>query len=115
MNKVILMGRLTADPEIRESKRGKDTLQIARYRLAVDRIGSDETDFVSCVVFGAGAEFVEKYLTKGKKILISGRLQTGSYETEDGETRYTTDVVVQEHFFCEKKEESDSKKSYKRK
>lgn len=110
MNKVILMGRLTADPEIRCFKKGKEEVSVARYRLAVDRVGSDESDFISCVVFGAGADFAEKFLSKGKKILISGKLQTGSYETEDGETRYTTDVIVQEHFFCEKKEDSGSKK-----
>lgn len=115
MNKVILMGRLTADPEIKEFKKGKETSQVARYRLAVDRVGSDEADFINCVVFGAGAEFVEKFLTKGKKIAIVGRIQTGSYEDEDGDMHYTTDVIVNEHFFCEKKEtEDDGKKKYKK-
>ena len=113
MNKVILMGRITADPEIKEFKKGKETSQVARYRLAVDRVGSDEADFINCVVFGAGAEFVEKFLTKGKKIAIVGRIQTGSYEDEDGDMHYTTDVIVNEHFFCEKKED-DSKKKYKK-
>lgn len=113
MNKVILMGRLVADPEV--STYGKDDELVARYRLAVDRVGSDGADFISCVVFGAGAEFVEAYLTKGKKIAIVGKLKTGSYEDKEGNTRYTTDVVVQEHYFCEKKEDdSSSRKKYKK-
>lgn len=106
MNKVILMGRLTADPEVRYTQ-GENALCIARYRLAVDRKfkrdGEPEADFISCVAFGKNAEFVEKYLCKGMKIAIVGRIQTGSYTDNDGKKVYTTDIVVEEHDFCERK------------
>lgn len=104
MNKVILMGRLTKDPDVRYSNTSNgDQMCIARYTLAVDRRSKkDETDFVSCVAFGKNGEFVEKFLRKGMKMGISGRLQTGSYE-KDGRKVYTTDVVVEEHEFCESK------------
>ena len=104
MNKVILIGRLTADPEIKYSTDNQST--IARYRLAVDRRfkkeGQPDADFISCVTFGKSAEFAEKYLKKGKKIAVVGRIQTGSYD-KDGQTIYTTDVVVEEHEFVESK------------
>ena len=98
MNRVILMGRLTDDPKISE----KDDKISARYNLAVDRYG-DGADFPSCVAFGKSAEFVKNYLTKGTKILIEGRIQTGSYTKQDGTKVYTTDVVVDKHEFCEPK------------
>ena len=105
MNKVILMGRLTRDPDIRYSQGEKATC-IARYTLAVDRRfkreGEQSADFISCVAFGKSGEFVEKYLHKGTKISIAGRLQTGSYE-KDGQRVYTTDVVVEENEFAESK------------
>lgn len=105
-NKVILTGRLTKDPEVRYSQ-GENAMCIARYNLAVDRRGKDkETDFISCVAFGKSGEFAEKYLRKGMKILVSGRIQTGSYKNKDGQTVYTTDVVVEEHEFCESKKDS---------
>lgn len=98
---MILIGRLTSDPIINESQSGTT---IARYRLAVDRPfkkdGQATADFISCVAFGKGGEFAEKYLHKGTKIAIEGRIQTGDYE-KDGEKRYTTDVVVDRHEFCE--------------
>ena len=101
MNRVILIGRLTADPTINESQSGTT---IARYRLAVDRQfkkdGQASADFISCVAFGKGGEFAEKYLHKGTKIAVEGRIQTGDYE-KDGEKRYTTDVIVDRHEFCE--------------
>lgn len=104
MNKVILIGRLTADPEIKYSTDNQNT--VARYRLAVDRRfkkeGQPDADFISCVTFGKSAEFAEKYLKKGKKIAVVGRIQTGSYD-KDGQTVFTTDVVVEEHEFCESK------------
>lgn len=109
MNKVILIGRLTADPEIRYSQ-GETSTCIARYRLAVDRRfkreGDEQTaDFISCVAFGKAGEFVEKYLHKGTKIAVIGRIQTGSYE-KDGVKHYTTDVIVEEQEFAESKNSS---------
>ena len=104
MNKVILIGRLVSDPEVRYSH-GDNPTAVARYRLAVDRRykrdGEPTADFVPCVAFGKNGEFAEKYLTKGTKIAVSGRIQTGSYTNKDGQKVYTTDVVVEEHDFCE--------------
>ncbi|MDD7267334.1 MAG: single-stranded DNA-binding protein [Lachnospiraceae bacterium] len=107
MNKVILMGRLTREPDVRYGA-GEGASAIARYTLAVDRRfkreGSDQTaDFISCVVFGKGAEFAEKYLHQGTKIAITGRIQTGSYTNKEGVKVYTTDVVVEEQEFAESK------------
>lgn len=104
MNTVALIGRLTREPDI---KRTDDTT-IARYTLAVDRRGKNkETDFIGCVAFGKNAEFVEKYLTKGQKIGVTGRIQTGSYTNKEGAKVYTTDVVVAAHDFAESKKESE--------
>ena len=107
MNKVILMGRLTRDPEIRYSQ-GDNALAVARYTLAVDRRfnrNNDENtaDFIGCVAFGRAAEFAEKYFHKGIKIAVTGRIQTGSYTNKDGVRVYTTDVVVEEQEFAESK------------
>jgi len=107
MNKVILMGRLTKDPEVRYST-GDSQTTIARYSLAVDRRfkrdGDEQTaDFINCVVFGKGAEFAEKYLRRGTKIAVSGRLQTGSYTNKDGVKVYTTDVIIEDQEFAESK------------
>lgn len=112
MNRVVLAGRLTADPDIRHTG-GAEDLAVARYRLAVDRRvarnnGEQTADFINCVAFGKRAEFAEKYLRKGVKIMISGRIQTGSYKDKEGRTVYTTDVVVEEHEFCESKGSSNS-------
>ena len=102
MNKVYLIGRLTKDPETRYS----NNLGVARYTLAVDRRGKkDEADFINCVTFDQGAAFAEKYLYKGIKIAVAGRLQTGSYTNKEGRKVYTTDVVVEEHEFVEKRTE----------
>lgn len=102
MNKVVLMGRLTKDPNVRQS--GETT--IARYTLAVDRRfkreGEPTADFISCVAFGKAGDFAEKYLKKGTKIAVSGRIQTGSYE-KDGQRIYTTDVIIEEQEFAESK------------
>lgn len=102
MNKVVLMGRLTKDPNVRQS--GETT--IARYTLAVDRRfkreGEPTADFISCVAFGKAGDFAEKYLKKGTKIAASGRIQTGSYE-KDGQRIYTTDVIIEEQEFAESK------------
>lgn len=103
MNKVILTGRLVADPEVREG-----TSKVAKYRLAVDRRFRKEeqtADFISCVAFSKSAEFAEKYLRKGIKIGVTGRIQTGSYTKNDGTKVYTTDVVVDEQEFLESKGE----------
>lgn len=100
MNKVILIGRLTKDPDIRYTQ---GQMAVGRYTLAVDRIKKGEADFISCLTFGKTAEFAEKYLKKGTKIAITGRIQTGSYKNREGQTVYTTDVVVDSHEFCESK------------
>ncbi len=107
MNKVILMGRLTRDPEVRYSQ-GDQATAIARYTLAVDRRfkrdGDQQTaDFIPCVAFGRAGEFAEKYFRKGTKVAITGRIQTGSYTNKDGQRVYTTDVVVEEQEFAESK------------
>ena len=113
MNKVILMGRLTRDPEVRYSQ-GDNAMAIARYTLAVDRRfnrnNNDENsaDFIGCVAFGKSAEFAERYLHKGTKIVATGRIQTGSYVNKDGVKVYTTDVVVEDQEFAESKAASDN-------
>ena len=105
MNKVILMGRLTRDPEVRASASGSTAT--ARYSLAVDRRfnrdGDPTADFINCVAFGKTAEFAEKYFKKGTKVLVTGRIQTGSYTNKDGQKVYTTDVIVEEQEFAESK------------
>lgn len=112
MNKVILMGRPTRDPEIRYSQNG-DQMCIARYTLAVDRkfkkqSDSQTADFINCIAFGKSAEFAEKYLKQGIKIAVTGRIQTGSYTNKDGNKVYTTDVVIEEQEFCESKNANNS-------
>lgn len=107
MNKVILMGRLTRDPEVRYSQ-GAEPMAVARYTLAVDRRGRREdngqnADFISCVAFAKNGEFAEKYLRKGTKIAITGRIQTGSYNDREGRKVYTTDVVIEDQEFAESK------------
>ncbi len=109
MNRVILMGRLTRDPDIRYST-GDSGTAVARYTLAVDRRfsrrndeGGQTADFIGCVAFGKSAEFAEKYLHQGTKILVTGRIQTGSYVNRDGQKVYTTDVVVEDQEFAESK------------
>lgn len=110
MNKVVLMGRLTRDPEVRYTQ-GDKAIPIARWSLAVDRRykteGGASADFINCVAFGKAAEFAEKYFRQGMKICISGRIQTGSYVNRDGVKCYTTDVVVEEQDFCETKEANE--------
>ena len=107
MNKVILMGRLTRNPEVRYSQ-GENSMAIARYSLAVDRRykrdGDEQTaDFINCVAFGKSGEFAEKYLHKGTKIVVVGRIQTGSFTNKEGQKVYTTDIVVEEQEFAESK------------
>ena len=109
MNKVILMGRLTRDPEVRYG--GANNSAVARFSLAVDRRfrreGEEQTaDFINCVAFGKTAEFMEKYFRKGSKAVVEGRIQTGSYTNKDGQKVYTTDVVVEQVEFAESKNSS---------
>lgn len=110
MNKFIGTGRLTRDPEIRYAQNENSTC-IARYGLAVNRRfvrdGEQDCDFLNCVAFGKNGEFVEKYLKKGMKIAIVGRIQTGNYTNKDGVKVYTADIVVEEHEFCESKGNSE--------
>ena len=114
MNKVILMGRLTREPDVRYSQNADGSMAVARYTLAVDRRrarnNNDEqsADFISCVAFGRAGEFAEKYLHQGTKIVVTGRIQTGSYTNKDGQRVYTTDVVVEEQEFAESKAASSA-------
>ena len=109
MNKVILMGRLTRDPEVRYSQ-GERAMAIARYTLAVDRRGrrsqddgAQTADFIQCVAFDRAGEFAEKYFHQGTKVLVTGRIQTGSYTNRDSQKVYTTDVIVGDQEFAESK------------
>lgn len=110
MNKVVLMGRLTRDPDVRYSQ-GDNPLCVARYTLAVDRRykrdGEQTADFISCIAFGKAGEHAEKYYHKGIKIIVEGRIQTGSYTNKEGQKVYTTDVVVENQEFAESKAASD--------
>ena len=112
MNKVLLIGRLVREPEVRYSQ---DNKAVAKFTLAVDRRfhkeGEQSADFISCTAFGKTAEFVEKYLSKGTKVATEGRWQTGSYKNKDGQMVYTNDCVVEQVEFAESKkqgEETDS-------
>lgn len=110
MNKVILMGRLTRDPEVRYSQ-GERSMAISRYTLAVERRGrkkqegnSEQTaDFINCVAFDRAGEFAEKYFRQGQRVLVAGRIQTGSYTNKDGQKIYTTEVVIEEQEFADSK------------
>ena len=114
MNKVILMGRLTRDPEVRDSQ-GENSTAIARYTLAVDRRfkrnNEESADFIPCVAFGKSAEFAEKYFRQGLKVVVTGRIQTGSYTNRDGQKVYTTDVVVEDQEFAESKAANNANSS----
>jgi single-strand DNA-binding protein len=108
MNKVILMGRLTRDPDVRNTQ-GESSMVITRYSLSVDRRGrkgkggEQTADFINCVAFDKAGEFAEKYFRQGMRVLISGRIQTGSYTNKDGVKVYTTDVVVEDQEFADSK------------
>lgn len=106
MNKVILMGRLTRDPEVRYSQ-GERSMAIARYTLAVDRRfkrdNEPTADFIPCVAFGRQGEFAERYFKKGMRVVVTGRIQTGSYENQEGRRVYTTDIIVEDQEFAESK------------
>ena len=117
MNKVILMGRLTREPDVRYSQNADGSMAVVRYTLAVDRRrgrnsdNEQSADFISCVAFGRAGEFAEKYLHQGTKIVVTGRIQTGSYTNKDGQRVYTTDVVVEEQEFAESRAESDANRA----
>lgn len=105
MNKVILMGRLTKDPEIRTTQSG---ISVASFMIAIDRKyknadGTRETDFIPCVAWRQTGEFISKYFSKGNRILVSGAIQPRTYETNQGEKRYITEVIVEEGHFCDSK------------
>ena len=106
MNKVIIMGRLTRDPDVKYTQ-GQESLCVARYTLAVDRRQKKDSepaaDFINCVAFGKAGEFAEKYFKKGTKLIVSGRIQTGSYTNKDNQKVYTTDVVAEDQEFAESK------------
>ena len=112
MNKVILMGRLTQNPEVRYSQ-AAEPLAIARYTLAVNRRfkrqGEPDADFINCVSFGKLAEFAEKYYKKGQMVSIVGRLQVRSWEDQNGQKRWSTDVVIEEQYFAESKTSFESR------
>lgn len=112
MNRVILMGRLTRDPDVKYSQ-GEKSIAVARYTLAIDRRGKkdpdsneQQADFISCVAFDRSGEFAEKYFRQGMRVLISGRIQTGSYTNKEGKKVYTTDVVVESQEFADSKNAS---------
>lgn len=112
MNKAIIMGRLTRDPEVRYTQSQDQSLCIARYTLAVDRRGPKKegeqtADFINVVAFGKAGEFTEKYLHKGTKIIVSGKIQTGSYTNKDGQKVYTTEIVAEEQEFAESKKDGE--------
>ena len=111
MNRVILMGRLTKDPDIRYTQ-GERSMAIARYTLAVDRRGrrgqdssaeQQTADFINCVAFDRAAEFAEKYFRQGMRVLVSGRIQTGSYVNQEGRKVYTTEVILDDQEFADSK------------
>lgn len=118
MNKVILMGNLARDPDVRYTQ-GQESLCVARYTLAVNRRlgksdGQQSADFISCVAFGGKAEFADKYLRQGTKITICGRIQTGSYTNNEGRKVFTTEVVIEEQEFAESKRESERQQEAKK-
>ena len=102
MNNIILSGRLTREPIITYSQ-GEEPIAIARFTLAVDRIGDDKADFISCTAFKTKAEFLQKYCHKGTKILVKGRWQTGEYTNKDGVKVYTNECIIESIEFAESK------------
>jgi len=117
MNKAILMGRLTRDPEVRYSS-GERSMAIARYTLAVDRgfkrgdSSEQNADFIPCVAFDKAGEFAERYFRQGMRVLVSGRIQTGSYTNKEGQKVYTTEVIIDTQEFADSKGASDGSSSY---
>lgn len=114
MNTVALLGRLTADLDLRKAGKSKDAVSVVNYTLAVSRIGSEEADFIRCVAFGKTAEFMADYLKKGSRIAVTGRIQTGQYEDKDGKTVFTTEVITDRVDFADGKPEEESGNSRRR-
>ena len=114
MNKVILMGRLVKDPEVRYSQ-SAEPLAVARYTLAINRRfkreGEPDADFINCVAFGKTGEFAEKYFKKGQMVSVVGRLQVRSWDDQNGQKRWSTDVVVEEQYFAESKSSFEASRS----
>lgn len=110
MNTVSLIGRLTADIETRQTK-GKEPIAVCNFSLAVPRVGSEEADFIRCTAFGKTAEFLDEWMEKGDRIGVVGRIQTGSYENKDGQTVYTTDVIVERVDFADGKKDNKGGRS----
>lgn len=105
MNSVVLIGRLTKDVDLRYSN---NQTAVGRFTLAVDRHDKDKNcDFINCIVFGKSAENLEKYVKKGNKVAISGRIQTGSYTNKEGKQVYTTDIVAERVEFIENKKQEE--------
>ena len=117
MNRVELVGRLTRDPELRTSTSG---LAVVRFSIAVDRrisredrdAGKQSADFINIVAFGKQGETIARYLTKGRQIALEGRIQTGSYDAQDGTKRYTTEVVLDSFDFIGGNNDSNANSSY---
>lgn len=114
MNTCALLGRLTADPELRKAGKTKDAVSVVNYTLAVSRIGSEEADFIRCVAFGKTAEFMETYLKQGSRIAVTGRIQTGSYKDKDDKTVFTTEVITDRIDFADGKAEDEDSGSKRR-
>ncbi len=111
MNKVILLGNLTRDPETKYTT-GENALAVTRFSIAVQRDykkeGQPEADFINCIAFGKTGENIDKFFTKGRKIAVSGKLQVSTWEDNNGQKRYSTDVIVDSFDFCDKKSEGGS-------
>jgi single-strand DNA-binding protein len=116
MNKTVLIGRSTKDADVRYSQ-GDKPMAIARISLAVDRKfkqeGQPTADFINCIAFGKTAEVIEKYVVKGTKIAVVGRIQTGSYTNKDGQKVYTTDVMIEDFEFCESRNSQQTQNTTK--
>lgn len=109
MNNVSLVGRLVRDPEVRYGQ--NESVSVAKFSLAVERRfkrdGEPTADFINCTVFGKSAEFTEKYFRKGMRVAITGRIQTGSYKNKDGQTVFTTEIIVESQEIAQSKSESN--------
>lgn len=109
MNNVSLVGRLVCDPEVRYGQ--NESVSVAKFSLAVERKwkrdGEPTVDFINCTVFGKSAEFTEKYFRKGMRVAITGRIQTGSYKNKDGQTVFTTEIIVESQEIAQSKSESN--------
>lgn len=114
MNNVSLVGRLVRDPEVRYGQ--NESVSVAKFSLAVERKwkrdGEPTVDFINCIVFGKSAEFTEKYFRKGMRVAITGRIQTGSYKNKDGQTVFTTEIIVESQEIAQSKSESNESSTH---